>query len=165
MLIIFASIAGCGAAPETGQLAPTGGAVGALVISKGCIAEPIGTNLAVLYFTVVNRGKEDEALVAVAVEGTDRSDLHRTVSRGGLAWMEATTEIAIPAGGSLAFAPGGNHVMVQDSAKHLRRGALVRVRLVFRRSGSHRFPMPVVAYRDLDQCVADASPRIVRRSE
>lgn len=165
VLAIVGGVAGCGAAPGAAPPKAAVGAVGALVVSDGRIAEPIGANPAVLYFTIGNRGLSDDALVAVTVEGAGRSDIHRTSRRGSLAWMEPAAEIAIPAGASVDFAPGGNHVMVQGGEKRLRRGARVSVRLVFRRAGSLDFPVPVLVYRDLDRVLAGAGKGARQRPE
>ena len=144
-------LAGCGGTP--GWLEPAGSrvAVGALVVWSGCIAEPIGTNPAVLYFTVMNRGPDDDALVGVVADDVDRADIHRTVVQGRVAWMEPAAEVEIPAGRSVRFAPGGHHVMLQTSSHRLRRGTHVGVRLIFRRAGSVQVRTPVVAYADVDR--------------
>ena len=148
---LLGGVAGCGSRPgATGAQ----GEIGSLVISRAAIIEPIGPTPAVLYFSVTNRGGERDALVAVTVAGTERSDLHRTVTRAGLAWMEPAREIAIPAGTTIDFVPGGNHVMVQGGAGHLRRGARIEVRLVFRRAGSLQVAAPVLAYREVDRLLA-----------
>ena len=151
VLGVTGGLAACGSSPETTRPTAASGAVGSLVVSDGRIAEPPGTGQTVLYFTVANRGSTDDALVGVAVEGTERSDLHRTVSRAGLAWMEPTAEVAIPSGRAVSFAPGGAHVMIQGGAGTLRRGALAEVRLRFRRAGLLQIPVPVVAYGELDR--------------
>lgn len=153
------ALSGCERAPGSVEDGPRV-SVGPLVVSSGCIAEPIGTNPAALYFTVTNRGPDDDALVGVVVEGVDRADIHRTVERGGIAWMEPASEVMIPAGRSVRFAPGGHHVMLQTSSRRLRLGVPVGVQLVFRRAGIVPLQVPVVAYADLDRLLGRASPRI-----
>jgi copper(I)-binding protein len=159
LLTVLGGVAGCGGRPQAAGPIGASGAVGSLVITRGGIAEPIGTSPAVLYFTLTNRGARSDALVAVTVAGTDRSDIHRTVTRAGLAWMEPAPQIAIPAGATVDFVPGGNHIMVQGGAEHLRRGARVEVRLVFRRAGSLRITVPVLAYRELDRLLLAGGSR------
>lgn len=154
---VAATLAGCGRTPGSGEPGSPRVSAGPLIVSSGCIAEPIGANPAALYFTVTNRGPDDDALVGVIVDGVDRADIHRTVERAGIAWMEPAAEVAIPAGGSVRFAPGGHHVMLQTSSRRLRRGATVGVQLVFRRAGIVPLQVPVVAYADLDRRLGQAS--------
>jgi hypothetical protein len=156
LLAVLGSVAGGGSRPAATSPVGARGTVGPLVITRAAISEPIGTNPAVLYFSVTNRGAESDALVAVTVAGTDRSDIHRTVTQRGLAWMESAREIAIPAGATTDFIPGGNHVMVHGGAAHLRRGAPIEVRLVFQRAGPLRLAAPVLAYREIDRLLAEA---------
>ncbi|HUM14424.1 MAG TPA: copper chaperone PCu(A)C [Candidatus Nitrosotalea sp.] len=157
---VAVTFAGCGQTPAPVEPGSSRGSAGPLIVSSGCIAEQIEANPAALYFAVTNRGPDDDALVGVIADGVDRADIHRTVARGGIAWMEPASEVAIPAGGSVRFVPGGHHVMLQTSSRRLRRGATVGVQLVFRRAGTVPLQIPVVAYADLDRLLGQASPRI-----
>jgi copper(I)-binding protein len=154
---LAATFAGCGQTPAPVEPGRSRGSAGPLIVSTGCIAEPIATNPAALYFTVTNRGADDDALVGVIADGVDRADIHRTVERAGIAWMEPAAEVAIRAGGSVHFTPGGPHVMLQTPSRRLRRGATVGVQLVFRRAGTVPLQVPVVAYADLDRLLGQAS--------
>lgn len=143
-----AGVSGCGRSPV--GPAPDAVSLGALLVSRGYIAEPAGQSPAALYFTVTNRGSADDALVGVAADGLGPADIHRTVERAGMTWMEATPSVSIPAGHSVRFAPGALHVMLRPTAHGLARGMDVGVSLVFQRAGLVRIHAPVVAYADLD---------------
>jgi hypothetical protein len=157
---VAATFAACGRTPGPGEPGGSRVSAGPLIVSRGCIAEPIGANPAALYFTVANQGPDDDALVGVIAEGVDRADIHRTAARAGIAWMEPASEVAIPAGGAVGFAPGGHHVMLQTSSRRLRRGATVGMQLVFRRAGIVPLQVPVVAHADLDRLLGQATRRL-----
>jgi len=156
VLGVAAALAGCGQAPSSSD-SSTSVSIGPLTILDSCIAEPIGANPAALYFSVMNRGPVDDALVGVVVESVDRADIHRTVEHAGIAWMEPAPDVTIPAGRSVRFGPGAYHVMLQTSSSRLRRGMHVGVYLRFQRAGTIQVGTPVVAYADLDRLLGRAN--------
>jgi periplasmic copper chaperone A len=84
------------------------------------------------YMTITNRGNVDETLIAAAVEGADRVELHRSTSDGsGMHQMEPVDSIAIPAGATVKLEPGGLHLMIFGLAEPLEVGDEVLVTLTF----------------------------------
>ncbi len=66
----------------------------------------------VAYFTI-HGGPAPATLIAVSSGWAIRADMHETMSgAGGMMQMKPLASVAIPANGTVAFAPGGRHVMV-----------------------------------------------------
>jgi copper(I)-binding protein len=71
----------------------------------------------------------------VRVTGVESLDfgmpmIHRTVEQGGVSRMREAGELLLPAGGELAFAPGGLHLMLMAPRRALAEGDVARIRLV-----------------------------------
>jgi periplasmic copper chaperone A len=74
------------------------------------------------YFTL-RGGKADSALARVSTPAARRSELHESMAAGGMMTMRPLAAVQLPAGGTVSFAPGGNHVMLFDIDPALRPGA------------------------------------------
>jgi len=62
--------------------------------------------------------------------------LHKSEDTGGMAGMQAVTEVNVPAGGTVKFAPGGYHLMCMDSKPIIKPGAMAPVTLMFKDGSS-----------------------------
>ncbi|MEJ0041513.1 MAG: copper chaperone PCu(A)C [Rhizomicrobium sp.] len=83
------------------------------------------------YFTLSNRTK-----AAITLTGAHSADcgmlmMHRSSTEGGMARMEDASALAVAAGRSLSFAPGGYHLMCMDPSPRLRVGGTATVTLEF----------------------------------
>ncbi len=63
-------------------------------------------------YLVVKGGSAADALVAVSTPKAERVELHSMTMYDGVMRMRAEKSLAVPAKGTLAFAPGGNHLML-----------------------------------------------------
>ncbi|OSZ72574.1 hypothetical protein CAP39_04430 [Sphingomonas sp. IBVSS1] len=89
------------------------------------------------YMVIRNRGGVADRLVAVVTDAANRSDLHGTVAQGQVMQMRsAAGGVALPPGGSVAFAPGGLHVMFIGLKAPVPAGRMIKARLTFARAGS-----------------------------
>ena len=84
-------------------------------------------NPAAAYFTLAGRGKIAPVLTSVKIDGAGKTMIHETV--GGT--MNMLDKVSVPAGGSVAFAPGGKHVMVFGLSPKLSAGTSTRLTLTF----------------------------------
>ena len=67
---------------------------------------------AAAYF-VLHGGAEDATLAAVEAAGIPRVELHESrMAAGNMMTMDAIREVPLPAGATVAFAPGGRHAML-----------------------------------------------------
>ncbi len=82
------------------------------------------------YFNVKGGG-EDTALLAVSTSAAIRTELHEMKHEGGMMTMAPLKDVAIPAGQTVKFGPGGKHVMLFDVAPSVRAGTTVPIRLAF----------------------------------
>ncbi len=63
------------------------------------------------YMTVANSGDKPDLLLGVSVEGP-MAMIHESREEGGIMRMVHLDAVEIPAGETVAFAPGGLHVMI-----------------------------------------------------
>ncbi len=65
------------------------------------------------YFTLTG-GKAGDRLVRIDSAVVKRIELHEGMMTGGMMSMKPIAEVAVPAGTTVEFSPGGNHVMLFD---------------------------------------------------
>ena len=72
---------------------------------------PVRGQPAAAYFTI-HGGDRETRLEAVTSPEAQRVELHESRTEGGMSRMRPLAEVSVPAGGELAFAPGGRHAML-----------------------------------------------------
>ena len=83
------------------------------------------------YFTV-HGGGEGDTLLAVTTPAALRTEMHESMKGDrGVMTMHALGDVAIPARGTLAFAPGGRHVMLFSIGPAVKPGDKVPLALAF----------------------------------
>ena len=83
------------------------------------------------YFTLRNAASKPVTLSGAYSPSCGMVMLHKSMNMGGVASMDNVSTVAVPAGGSLEFAPGGYHLMCMQPTSTLRRGGKVDVTLQF----------------------------------
>lgn len=63
------------------------------------------------YFTLVG-GAKDDRLLRIDSAVTSKIELHESIMDGGVMTMRPMAEVPVPAGKTVAFAPGGSHAML-----------------------------------------------------
>jgi len=81
------------------------------------------------YFTA-HGGSAADTLLSVTSPGAERIETHTMVQDGATMKMRAEPRVALPAGGTLQFAPGGRHLMLFGLEAGLKPGD--RLPLTFR---------------------------------
>lgn len=76
------------------------------------------------YFTLKG-GSQADKLVGIASPAAARAELHETMQHGGMSKMQPLREVALDAGKTVDFAPGGRHVMLFGLAPSLKPGAQI----------------------------------------
>jgi len=71
----------------------------------------VSANPSAAYFTLKG-GSRDKTLVAVSTPAATRAEMHESMNSGGMMAMAPLKLVAVRAGGEVAFAPGGKHVML-----------------------------------------------------
>jgi len=98
------------------------------------------------FLTLHNRGRQADRLLSATSPRSGRVEIHTMTMEGGVMRMRPLPNgIAVPAGGTIGLAPGGNHLMLIGLKSPLKRGERVPVTLRFARSGTVRMTLAVAA--------------------
>ncbi|WP_353471495.1 copper chaperone PCu(A)C [Salipiger sp. H15] len=98
-----------------------------------------------VYMVLRNDGPEEDRLVSASSEAAAKTMLHGSAEgAGGVMTMHDHAQgVVIPAGGSHAFARGGDHVMLMGLSRPLEQGATLGLTLTFEHAGEIRLEVPV----------------------
>jgi periplasmic copper chaperone A len=96
---------------------------------------PPGARTGAVYFTIRNAGREADRLVEVASPAAQTVEMHTMTMDGNMMRMRPVAGIDIPAGGTVALAQGGYHVMFVGLAHSFSAGDQVPVTLTFAKAG------------------------------
>ena len=100
------------------------------------------------YF-LLHGGAADATLVQVEAPGAARVELHTSRMTGnGMATMDSLPSVRVPARGSVAFAPGAQHVMLFGLPASVVPGGTLPLTLRFADGGSAAVPAKVIAAGD-----------------
>ncbi|WP_068877281.1 MULTISPECIES: copper chaperone PCu(A)C [unclassified Phenylobacterium] len=83
------------------------------------------------FMTLKNSGAKADALVAVSSPLARTVQIHQSSMSGGMASMKQVARVAVPPGGSVAFAPGGYHLMFLGLTRPVKTGDAVPATLTF----------------------------------
>ena len=110
------------AAPETTQ------SQAGVVVTDGRLVLPaVPGRPAAAYFTIANHSTQPATITGIALDGAGQAEMH--VTQGGA--MEPLPQLALGAGETAQFAPGGRHVMVFDLAPKLVAGGTTGITITF----------------------------------
>lgn len=88
------------------------------------------------YMTIKNTGAQDDRLVAASTDAAQVVELHTHINDNGIMRMrEVEGGIALPAGETVAFKPGGLHIMLIGLTQRLEKGGLLPMTLTFEKAG------------------------------
>ncbi len=89
------------------------------------------------FMALTNNGKKADRLLSASSPVAGRIEIHRSSVEEGVMKMRAVGDgVALPVGKTVAFAPGGLHLMLFVLSAPLREGGRVPVTLTFERAGS-----------------------------
>ena len=114
-----------------------------IVVRDAWIREPPPRSPAAGYLVLENRGREPVALVAVATEVAEQTEIHVMEYTDDRMTMRQVSELQIPAGEEVALKPGGTHLMLMKLRQPLRDGDEVELVLRFGDGTERRIKMPV----------------------
>jgi hypothetical protein len=120
--------------------------IGNLMIEHAWSRATIGADRpGVLYVEITNTGSVDDALVGIATPVAGMPMLHETVVTDGVASMPHAMSVPVPAGQTVALAPGGYHGMLMGLTTTLEEGEGFPVTLTFRDAGEVTVPVEVLS--------------------
>ena len=102
--------------------------------------------ISAMYFVIENRDAQSVQLVSVETPVARVAEMHETQNDNGMLRMRPVEMVEVPAQGSVAFEPGGLHVMLIDVVEALEPGDTVAVTLVF--NTGERLELPDVPVQD-----------------
>lgn len=122
-----------------------------LALGNGRLVLPaVKGNPAAAYFDLVNGSDKPVTLasVSVSVAGAGMAMLHETKQMDGHSSMMEMAAPEIQPGQTLAMAPGGKHVMIDDVPATLTPGSTVEITLIFADGDKLSAPLAVKAPGD-----------------
>jgi hypothetical protein len=100
-------------------------------------ARPAVTANGAAYFTIVNHGATADRLIGAGSAVAERAELHtHQVDAEGIARMRPVQAVEVAPGGTVAFAPGGLHVMLLGLSSPLQAGTSFPLTLRFEQAGT-----------------------------
>ena len=88
-----------------------------VAVGKAEFHSPLGSSgIGAAYFTI--RSDKQDRIVAVSSSEADKIEIHASVIEGSNVRMEQRKQVDLPAGKTVAFAPGGMHLMVFSPHKN-----------------------------------------------
>ena len=105
---------------------------------------PGGQATTAAYVTVTNKGSSADRLVSVSCACAASAMFHTTTHVNGMTGMaDAPDGFPLPAGQTVVFAPGGNHIMLMGLTCAPKEGDFVDIVLTFAKAGPVTLHMPV----------------------
>lgn len=98
-------------------------------------ATPPGTAVGVAYLVIDNHGASDR-LLGASSPIAKRTQLHVTTIEHGIVNMTRLNAVEIKSGTTVAFAPGGRHIMLMGLKRPLKKGDTFPLTLRFRGAGA-----------------------------
>ena len=100
-------------------------------------ATPVGAKVAGGYFTITNKGSAPDRLLSISSDVSDKAELHEMSVKDGVMTMRPVAEgLEIPAGGKVALAPGGYHLMFIGLKRQPKQGEKFSATLTFEKAGT-----------------------------
>jgi len=96
------------------------------------------------YLTLHNPGAAAVAIVAVSSAAFASVEIHRSVTRDGIAHMERVDSLSVAPGATVQLAPGGYHLMLMQPLQATRPGQEIEIVLHFADGSEQRLTMKVI---------------------
>jgi copper(I)-binding protein len=94
-----------------------------------------GSGNGAVYGTLVNGGRQADALIAATSEVAGVVEIHETYGESGMMMMRPIERIGVAPGASVEMRPGGYHIMLLNLKRDLRPGQALTLTFVFERAG------------------------------
>ncbi len=96
-----------------------------------------GTKTGAAYLLLTNKGTARDKLVSASSAVAGKVQIHQTTDEGGIMKMhEVAGGIELAPGATVAFKPGGYHIMLLDLKETLDEGGHIPLTLTFAKAGS-----------------------------
>ena len=143
-LLLFVILAVLGSAALAGEYR-----LGDLIVHGPWAREmPPTAETAAVYFRIENSGSADR-IVSAHSPYAERAELHTHELEDGVMKMGRVAAAEVPAGGELAFEPGGHHVMLVELDKTLIAGASFPMTIRFELAGEVEVRVRIRAFEEV----------------
>ena len=133
VLAIWLLAAGCSQEPAA-----------TMVVSGPWIKAPVpGQVIAAGYLSVENRGAGEEVLLGIECADAAAVEMHEMFHESDMMKMRKLEQAVLPGHSTLAFAPGGAHLMLLGLRRQLKEGDTVGLTLHFKQAGDRTISVPV----------------------
>jgi len=103
-----------------------------VAISDVRILAPLpGAKAGVAYMTIANNSDEPIAITNARSPQFERVEMHETIITDGVSRMRSLDTVVIPGGESVAFEPGGKHLMLIGMGPDTGTGSSVTIELMY----------------------------------
>ena len=113
------------------------------VTSAWSRSTPPVAKVGVVYFTLRNDTKKSDRLLKLSTPVAAKAEVHRTEVLDGIARMREVAVLHVDAGQTLAFQPGGLHVMLTGLKKPLVAGTAFDLEMLFEVAGPRKVKVTV----------------------
>ena len=151
LLLLTLALAACQAEAPTDDAVATDEVVeaaptGALTVTQPFVSATPAGGTGGVFMTLVG-GAAADTLVGARTDAAERVEVHETYDAGDAmrGMREVEGGIAVPAGESVALAPGGYHVMLMNLGAALAVGDTLDLDLDFAQTGTVPVRVPVVS--------------------
>lgn len=93
------------------------------------LAPAIGGHASVAYFTINNGSDDTVTVLAVGSPQFGSVEMHETIMDGGVSRMRRIDSVEVAGRSTLAFSPGGKHIMLMQPAADVQSGARVTLEI------------------------------------
>jgi len=162
-VLALGGLAACGSDSDSSTSSATTTGSGSITVTDVWARESaMSSGNGAVYFVITNDGTTGDELVGASVESdvAAKAEIHETVEATsdsmdgdmpgstegsmsgstmggtGMMTMQPVDSVAVPAGGTVEFAPGGYHVMLIDLATPLEVGTSFPLTLTFAKAGT-----------------------------
>lgn len=160
-LVLGAAACGSPSAP-TGGTTPLAGAAAGATASPASASEALtladgwakaGTGMTGAFGTLTNTTDAPITITTAASDAAGRTELHTMAKQddGTMKMVQKEGGFVVPAKGTVALAPGGDHVMLIGLKKELRNGDQVRITLTSSTGESYEWTVPVRSFAGADE--------------
>ena len=81
------------------------------------------------YLVLNNSGGQEVSVVAIVCDAATAPEFHSMQTHDGMVHMQKMEVVSIPAGGSVRFEPGGDHLMLKGLTRELKAGDHVAIKI------------------------------------
>ena len=81
------------------------------------------------YLELKNSGGQEVSVVGIECDAAATPEFHSMQMHDGMVHMQRMEKVSIPAGGSVRFEPGGDHLMLKELTRELKAGDRVTIRI------------------------------------